>query len=258
MLARSGVRAFVLIDDDVFAPGNLVRHELDWTSMGEHKCDALARHLALVAPGTTCTVRRQHLGGQESSGLTDWSLTQLGQCDLIVDATASPRVLNLLASVSEVAKRPLVWAEVFGGGIGGLIARARPDLDPDPQALRARVNAWCAKKNAPVPRAGVDYDGLRDGVPLMADDADVSAIAAHAARMCIDALIARSPSWFPVSAYLIGLAQEWIFEQPFHTFPVDVGAPATPTPQQVPPDPAHVATIIQLMLNGRDEAPPSP
>lgn len=256
-LARSGVRTFVLIDDDVLTPDNLVRHELDWTSMGEHKADAVARHLALAAPGTTCTVRRQRLGGQEANGLTDWSLTQLGECDLLVDATSSSRVFNLLAGVAQVAKRPLVWAEVFAGGIGGLVARSRPGLDPDPQTVRARVNAWCDERNMPVPQAGVDYDALRDGVPLIADDADVSVIAGHTARLCIDLLIGREPSWFPVSAYLIGLACDWIFKQPFHTFPVDVGAPAPLPQQEEPVDPTHIEAIVQLMLNGRDETAPS-
>ena len=63
MLAQAGVEAFVLLDDDVFLPDNLVRHELDWSSMGEHKVDALARHLALVGPGVRCTVRREELRG---------------------------------------------------------------------------------------------------------------------------------------------------------------------------------------------------
>jgi len=33
-LARSGVRAFTLVDEDVFFPGNLVRNELDWRAVG--------------------------------------------------------------------------------------------------------------------------------------------------------------------------------------------------------------------------------
>ena len=37
---------------------------------------------------------------------------------------------------------------------------------------------------------------------------------------------------FPHSVYLIGLAAEWIFDQPFETRPIDVGPP-TPEPDTV-------------------------
>ena len=40
-LARSGVRRFVLVDDDILKPGNLARNELGAESLGAHKVDAL-------------------------------------------------------------------------------------------------------------------------------------------------------------------------------------------------------------------------
>ena len=42
---------------------------------------------------------------------------------------------------------------------------------------------------------------------MIADDADVSVIAAHAARMGIDLLIPREPSAYPDSVYMIGLSK---------------------------------------------------
>ncbi len=47
-LARAGFGRFVLIDDDVFLPGNLVRNELGLAAIGIHKVDALAARLAAV------------------------------------------------------------------------------------------------------------------------------------------------------------------------------------------------------------------
>src|SRR5207247_2396950 len=44
-LARSGVGEFVLVDDDIMKPGNLLRHELDGSSLGVHKTDALEARL---------------------------------------------------------------------------------------------------------------------------------------------------------------------------------------------------------------------
>jgi hypothetical protein len=56
----------------------------------------------------------------------------------------------------------------------------------------------------------------------VADDADVSVIAAHATRMATDILVDPTGPNFPSSVYMIGLRQGWIFEQPFETFPIDI------------------------------------
>lgn len=250
MLARAGVGNFVLLDDDVFLPDNLVRHELDWSSMGEHKVDALARHLTLVAPGVRCTVRRHQLGGQEANTFADGSLTLLSESDLLVDATANPHAFNIVSGVVTAAARPLVWVEVFAGGIGGLIARARPVLDPAPQTTRAYVEAWCAERGVPAPQPGTDYDAF-DQVPLIADDADVTVMAAHGARLAIDLLLARHPSWFPTSVYMVGLAPAWLFTQPFEVHPIDVGRPAVAATMPIASN-EDLEAIFQLIGDRRD------
>ncbi len=67
-LARSGVGHFVLVDDDVLLPGNLVRNEMDWRDVGGHKADVLADRLKLVNPAATADARRLRLSAQEASG----------------------------------------------------------------------------------------------------------------------------------------------------------------------------------------------
>ncbi|MDK4805499.1 MAG: ThiF family adenylyltransferase [Novosphingobium aromaticivorans] len=223
-LARSGVRDFVLIDDDVLLPENLVRNELDWDGIASHKVDALSRRLEAVAPGCRSLVRRHRLGGQEANGTVDGALSLLGDCDLVIDATADARVFNILSGLVSDRERPLIWLEIFGGGIGGMVARSRPGVDPSPQTARARIDAWCADRNvtAPHPVARYEIDSVEG--PLIADDSDVGVIAAHAVRFAIDLLTEPAVSAFPASAYFIGLKQGWLFQQPFHCFPVDLGA----------------------------------
>jgi hypothetical protein len=133
-------------------------------------------------------------------------------------------VFNYLCAAVAVAKKPLLWAEVFGGGFGGMIARSRPLLDPDPATMRSIIEQWCQEQGKPLRAAAIDYGATSD-VPLVADDADVTVIAAHAARMGIDMLIPRQPSAYPHSVYLIGLAKGWIFDNAFETYPVEVGTP---------------------------------
>lgn len=227
MLARSGVAKFVLVDDDIFQPENLVRNELDWRAVGEHKVDGLFRHLGLILNGVEIDIRRQNLGGQESGGALHGTMRALSTCDLLIDATATPIAFNYVAAVSVQNEKPAVWVEVFGGGIGGIMARSRPGLDPDPQLARARILRWCEDQDCPVPFSlGQGYEDNSTPIPHIADDADVAVMAAHATRMAIDTLIGRTPSYFPFSAYAIGLREGWIFSQPFDTAPIDLGSPA--------------------------------
>jgi sulfur-carrier protein adenylyltransferase/sulfurtransferase len=254
MLARSGVSNFLLVDDDIMLPDNFVRHDLDWRDVGTHKADSVASRIELVNPAAICKRRRHRLGGQESSGSVESLIEGLAECDLIVDTTAEPSVFNYLCAAVAVAKKPLLWAEVFAGGFGGLIARHRPQLEPDPASMRRLIENWCADRGKPIERAANNYGGGPE-TPHIADDADVTVIAGHAARMAIDLLIPRDPSAFPNSVYLIGLAKGWIFDQPFETYPISVGTPiASVTEAAHDPEEAaaEMARIMQLFAEHED------
>lgn len=225
MLARTGVGKFLLVDDDILFPDNMVRNDLDWRDVGTHKADAVARRIKLVNPDATREVHRHKLGGQEPSGSVEGLIEGLAECDLVVDATADARVFNYLSAAVDVGKKALLWAEVYGGGIGGLIARHRPGIEPSPASIRRAIENWCADQGKPIERAVGRYEERTSGPPLIADDADVTVIAGHAARLAIDTLIARQPSMFPNSVYMIGLSEGWIFDQPFDTRPIEVGPP---------------------------------
>jgi hypothetical protein len=259
MLARSGVGKFLLVDDDILFPDNFVRHDLDWRDVATHKVDSVARRIQLVNPAARCQRRKQRLGGQESSGSIECLIEGLADCDLVVDATADRSVFNYLCAAVGFAKKPLLWAEIFGGGFGGLIAKHRPLLEPDPASMRRIIENWCAERGRPIERPSIDYGG-GPGAPLIADDADVTVIASHAARMGIDLLIPRNPSIFPNSAYMIGLAEGWIFKAPFETYPIDVGPPVIQeSGTAVDPQEAadELARILQLFAEHKDEASPS-
>jgi molybdopterin/thiamine biosynthesis adenylyltransferase/ubiquitin-protein ligase len=207
-LARSGVGAFIVVDDDIVKPGNLVRHELDVSSLGAHKVDALEARLLAVGPNVKVDAYRTALGGQESSGATAVVLDELAKCDLLIDTTADPQAFNFVASAARSAKRMMIWAEVYAGGIGGFVARLRPDFEPPPHHARRQYIKWCEENGVPWLAAGGNYDAQRqDNPPLIASDADVAAVAAHATRMAIDGLVNADASEFPYPAYIIGLTK---------------------------------------------------
>lgn len=226
-LARSGVGQFVLVDGDVLASGNLVRNELDWRTVGMHKSKALAARLKEVSADCEVLSRTTVLGGQESGEATSATMEYIADCDLIIDASADSGVFNLCASIARRAKKQMCWAQVFGGGAGGIVVRLRPELDPTPLTARQRIEAWYAEQGVEWPEDGAsqpyaEVDGV--GVPLIADDADVSVIAAHLSRFAIDLLARPDSTIFPYSAYLIGMAGRWIFTAPFDVRPIDLGA----------------------------------
>ncbi len=219
-LARSGVRRFLLVDDDYLVPGNLVRHELSWAFVGVHKVNAVRDALRLVAAGVDVDARSHRIAGQESALNSAATLKDLSNCDLLIDATANPEVFLRMAAIAKANKKPLFWGELFASGYGGLIARARPDLDPNPLAVRSAIHAHLATlPSAPFQQAG-GYD-VEQERSLIAYDSEVGNIAASLTRFAIDAALQRNPSQFPYPVYLIGLRQEWIFSQPFDTQPLD-------------------------------------
>ena len=223
-LARSGIRKFVLIDDDLMLQENVCGHELDWASVGLHKADGVKQAISVVAPEAEVQVRRFRIAGQESSESASTALDTLVTCDVIIDATANPEVFVQLAAISNSRERILIWGELFAGGIGGLLARSRPGKDPDPLTMRAGIHDFLASKEpAPFVHARTGYDVEREAAPpLIAIDAEVSQLASVMTRFTLDALLDREQSEFPHSAYLIGLKQAWIFSAPFDTHPIYV------------------------------------
>lgn len=225
-LARSGVGRFVLVDSDVLASGNLVRNELDWRSVGIHKAPALAARLKEVSAECVVTSRITVMGGQESGGTLSATMSDIAGCDLIIDATADAAVFNLCAAISRRVKKPMCWAQVFGGGAGGIVVRLRPKIDPTPLTARHRIESWYAEQGIEWPDDGSSQpyvDTGEEGTPLIADDADVSVVAAHLSRFATDLLARPDATIFPYSAYLIGLTERWIFTAPFDVRPIDLG-----------------------------------
>jgi len=223
-LARCGVRKFLLVDDDVMLGANCCRHELDWASVGANKVDAVKEALSLIAAGIDVQVRRTRIAGQESAESASTALDSLATCDLVIDATANPSVFVQLAAVAKRRKKPLIWGEVFAGGIGGLLVRSRPDKDPEPLAMREGVYRYLETLPKAPFRIAPGYDVSDRSSPLVAYDAEVSQFAAALTSFALDTMLDRSPATFPHSAYLMGFKHEWIFEAPFDTQPILVQA----------------------------------
>jgi molybdopterin/thiamine biosynthesis adenylyltransferase len=259
-LARSGVRRFQLVDDDVLLPENICRHELSWAAVGLHKVQALQEDLSLIAPNMEVAIHIHRVGGQESAMHAARVVKELGACDLLIDATADPAVFLRLAAAARANCKPMCWGEVFAGGFGGLVARARPEMDPHPGSVRNAILNHSGVLPAAPFRNAQGYDG-DDRQPLVAFDCDVAQVAAALTRFALDILLKREKSDFPYSAYLIGMRKEWCFEEPFDTRPINVsgdgwnaaeGDGATETER------AEAVKVLLSMAGQRADAKPNP
>ena len=250
IMARSGVADFYLVDGDVLKQGNLVRNDLDWSSVGAHKVDGVMEHLRAIRPNAKVEGWIGRLGGQHSTVHLVACLQKLASCDLIIETTASGQGFGFASSVATQDRVPMVWGRVFGGGYGGYIARSRPGIEAQPQDVQHEIYTWMTEPDKPKPPqdSDIDYGAEPDDQPAMvADDADVSALSAHLARMALDALRPPEQSDYPFSAYVIGLRKEWIFQQPFEVHPLllrsapEAGQPTQESGQPVGAPAAAVA-----------------
>jgi len=171
-------------------------------------------------------------------------------------------VFNLLAALARAYARPMVWLEIFAGGIGGLISRSRPGLDPTPQDMRGAYLQYCTDNSNPDAGTFVrDYAvETADGEVIQASDADVSVIAHHAAGFVSDCLLHKERSKYPYSMYLIGLQKAWVFEAPFETIPVSMASFPVYHPE---PDksadlgPDNVAFLLDLLAKQKNATAPA-
>ncbi len=219
-LARSGMGRLLLIDDDIMQPGNLSRNQLDWLSVGYEKVFGVKGAIKLVRPEADVQCRTFRFAGQESASYNTTVLEQIAACEIVIDATANPKVFSSIAAICTRRRVPLVWGELFAGGFGALMARSVPDIDASPLCVRAAIHEYLADKPEAPFKHVQDYDADIDDDVLVAGDAEVSHLAATLTQYAIDALVSADNLRFPFAAYLLGFQRAWIFEAPFDTHPI--------------------------------------
>ena len=96
LIARLGCYNITVLDHDLIEAGNLSRHVLTIDSIGHHKAEELAKRLNLLSPYGNFKFKNQSL---------EYALAQqshyLENFDVIVDATASDDVINLLETAQK-------------------------------------------------------------------------------------------------------------------------------------------------------------
>lgn len=121
-LARAGFSNFLLCDDDIFMPNNIVRHELLSDSVGEYKIVELAKKIHKhINPKAKIELQLFALNGQQSTLHTQKLLDQISSSDLVIDCTANS---NLIFSINEIVNQKdlnFISGSVISGGLGNIL-----------------------------------------------------------------------------------------------------------------------------------------
>jgi hypothetical protein len=226
-LLRSGVWKQLLADGDIFLPGNLDRHSLDWRDVGYRKVHGVRRRLLDIVPGAEVTAIASDLSWQRSARVHAADIDKIAAANVIIDATGDAASALLLGAVAHANGKPFVSVEVFEGGIGALVASCLPKRDPAFADARAAFLGWCDEQTATPPKGGTGRYGAldADGKPIVADDAAVTTAAGHAARVVLDILDGQ-PADGNSAWLLLGFRKSWVFNGHGHTIRLSVGTPA--------------------------------
>lgn len=145
-LAMSGVGKFVLVDDDVVEPSNIVRHAADRRYLGQTKSEAVADLIRQRNPQAEVTARH---------GRIETHMDVLDNLDLLVvgvDGEGPKYILN-----EACLKRNLtaVYAGVYERGEGGDVVVIRPYNGPCYACWAAELREGLAVSQLP---EGVELD----------------------------------------------------------------------------------------------------
>ncbi len=180
-LAMSGVRRFVLVDDDALEPANLVRHVADDRYLGVDKVDAVADLIRHRNPDVEIVAVRGRVEDHRDL-LQDVDLVVVG-----VDGEAPKYVINEVCLDEGI---PAVYAGVYERGEGGDVCLIRP-LDGPCYACWAEN----LRDEAAVTKAGseeLDYGMIGPGGTLEAQPGlwiHVVRVAAAQADMALNELL---------------------------------------------------------------------
>lgn len=187
-LARAGFQNFILVDDDIFLPNNILRHELGMFDIGDFKIIALAEKVInQINRKANIETLGYSFNGQNSSNHVDDILLHMSKSDIIIDCTADS---NLIFSIDEAIMKydiPYVSGTVISGGIGNiLIKRDKGSLLSVVDILETQKK-FMRYNNIDLNFVG-DYQGRIGSREYVATMSDVSIIAGLVGKTAINML----------------------------------------------------------------------
>ncbi len=221
-LASSGITDLLLIDDDILLPENISRHIKGFDSIGEHKAVLVKKSAESVLAKPNIEVTIGQVGEQTNTSIHSKLLAKIALKNLIVDCTASTKSFQILSMVSSESQIPLLWGEVFPGGLGGLTASAIPKQTPCPFCVRrAILERFLEYPNFPgEPDENYSLSSNDEARTFEALDSDVSYVASVMAHRVISILTNDDDLAEDQPIMIFGLRKGWIFDRGYQVIRV--------------------------------------
>jgi len=192
-LGMSGVRRFILVDNDTLEVENVIRHVCGLRYVGQRKIDALAD--VLLDRNPVVEIERHDIDvlNADISGLID-------KCNVVVLATDNDPTRYRINELCVRAKKPFVVGKVFTRGIGGEVFSYDPDSSGCLACLEAALERTqyrdgvreidLASEEDRERMYGMEIAEIKDSPGL---NVDIAFIAAFHTRFVLDAIARELP-----------------------------------------------------------------
>ena len=223
-LASTGLNTMILVDDDILLPENISRHIAGFNNIGEHKVILAKESAEAVLIKSNIEAIIHQVGEQTNTSVHTKLISKIASNTLIIDCSANSRSFQILGMISSKLKIPMVWGEVFPGGLGGWVAYAIPNITPCPFCVRRAILEEF-RQYPDLPGIAINNYGILpfDGsMAYEALDADVSYIASVMVHRVI-AILSDDDSLSENHPFIIySLRKGWIFENAYEVIRVPV------------------------------------
>jgi len=159
-LAMSGVGKFVLVDNDVLEPGNVVRHSADHRYVGWNKAKAVADLIKHRNPDAEVDARE---------GLIQEHMDALDDLDILVVAVDGEQAKYIINEAALKRRLTAVYAGVYERGEGGDVVIIRPYDGPCyacwSQELRAGYQQPLPGENGELDYGMIGEEGTLEAEP---------------------------------------------------------------------------------------------
>lgn len=211
-LSRAGFNNFLLCDDDIFLPNNIIRHELDEEHIGEYKIEALAKKVKKsINPKAKFELDCFALNGQESSNHTNRLFEQLSTCELIIDCTADS---NLIFSLNEIINKidiNYISGSVLNGGVGNVLIKREKGSNLSLIDIVESQKKFFNINNFDFSRAH-DYSGMIGDTEYIATMSDCSIIAGLIGKNAINMLLDKKDEILKNDIYVMSTSNNFLDE----------------------------------------------
>jgi hypothetical protein len=158
LLARLGCTELSIIDADILAIGNLVRHTLSMEDVGKPKVKGLEKKLNKVSPHAKVQGIEQELRGTHGGSTAGECV---GNADVVIDATGNDATIDTLVNFLSGTDKMFVSVST---GIGAkrlfCFMQKMRSLPFDPAVFHAKVEPWLEKERGEEPEPGFPMDGI--------------------------------------------------------------------------------------------------